>query len=52
MDPTIRLLIGLAALVLAVIDEVRAGGRALTSWAVIGLATIVVVDNWDALGSS
>lgn len=51
MDPTLRLVIGAAALVLAVIDEIRAGGRSLTSWAVIGLALVVVVDNWDALES-
>lgn len=51
MDPTLRLLVGIAALVLAAVDEIRAGGRALTSWAVIGLALVVVVDNWDALES-
>lgn len=49
VDPTLRLLIGIAALILAVVDEIRVGGRALTSWGVIALATIVVVDNWDAL---
>jgi hypothetical protein len=51
MDPTLRLVLGAVALILAIIDEVRAGGSALTSWGVIALATIVVVDNWDALGS-
>lgn len=51
MDPTLRLVLGGVALVLAVIDEIRAGGSALTSWAVIALATIMVVDNWDALDS-
>lgn len=48
MDPTLRLILAVIALVLAVIDIIRSDARALTSWAVAILAVIHIWSDWDA----